>query len=222
MSETMDADRLYAARFAPGERRRKAKIWKVLCQRFFQQYVEVTDTVLDLGAGHCEFLNHIDCRVRIAVDLNPEVRQYAVAGTRVLLTASTDLGAVDESSVDVVFASNFFEHLSTKESLLQTLREVRRVLRSGGRLLVLQPNIRFVGGKYWDFFDHHLPLTDRSVVEALELIGFRVTEVRPRFLPYTTKSRLPQSPLLIRLYLTVPLVHRVVGEQAWIVGMKSD
>ncbi len=29
-------------------------------------------------------------------------------------------------------------------------------------MLVLQPNIRYVGGAYWDFLDHHLPLTDRT------------------------------------------------------------
>lgn len=220
MSETMDDEKLYAMRFAPEERRRRVRIWQVLCQRFFQRYVKVTDTVLDLGAGYCDFLNHIECGGRIAVDTNPDVQKYAIEGTRVLLTSSTDLSAVDSSGVDVVFASNFFEHLVTKRELLRTLRETYRVLRPGGRLLVLQPNIRFTGGKYWDFFDHHLPLTDRSLVEALELVGLSVAEVRPRFLPYTTKSRLPRSPFLVELYLAIPLVHRILGEQAWIVGVK--
>ena len=68
--------------------------------------------------------------------------------------------------------------------------------------------------------DHHLPLTDRTLVEALGLVDMEVHEVRPRFLPYTTKSRLPQHPLLARLYLMLPLVHQVFGGQAWVVGVK--
>ena len=48
----------------------------------------------------------------------------------------------------------------------------------------------------------------------------RPTEVLPRFLPYTTKSRLPQHPLLVRLYLRVPLAQRLLGKQAWVVAVK--
>jgi hypothetical protein len=34
-------------------------------------------------------------------------------------------------------------------------------------------------------------------------------EVVPQILSYTTKSRLPQHPLLVRLYLRIPLAHRL-------------
>jgi hypothetical protein len=94
------------------------------------------------------------------------------------------------------------------------------VLRGGGRVLILQPNIRVLGGQYWDFVDHHLPLTDRTLVEALNLVGMEVREVRPRFLPYTTKSRLPQQPLLVRLYLLFRPAQRLLGGQAWVVAEK--
>lgn len=220
MSEIMDVTKIYAERFSPVERDRKAKIWQVLCEHFFQRYVQPADVVMDLGAGYCEFLRYIRCRERIAVDLNPEVHDYAPPGTRVLITPSNDLSAVPSQSVDVVFASNFFEHLPDKATFLETLWEVRRVLRVGGRLLVLQPNIRVLGGQYWDFVDHHLPLTDRTLVEALSLVNMQAQEVRPRFLPYTTKSRLPQHPLLVRVYLMLPLVHHFLGGQAWVVGVK--
>lgn len=91
----------------------------------------------------------------------------------------------------------------------------------GGRILVLQPNIRFIPGEYWDFLDHHIPLTDRTIVEGLMVCGIRPIEVRPRFLPYTTKSLLPQHPLLVKIYLRIGLLHRLFGAQAWIVGIKD-
>jgi len=87
--------------------------------------------------------------------------------------------------------------------------------------MVLQPNIRFVGGEYWDFFDHHTPLTDRSLVEALELTGMRIQLVVPRFLPYTTRSALPQAPWLVRLYLATPVVWRFLGKQAFVIATKN-
>ena len=212
--------RLYAERFEPRHQEQHQVMWRVLCRHFFQRYVRATDTVLDLGAGLCGFVNWIECRERIAVDPNPAVRQFAAEGVRVVHASSTDLGAIADASVDVVFASNFFEHLADKDALLQTLLECRRVLRSGGRLLVLQPNIRVVGGRYWDFLDHSLPLTERTLVEALAVVDIRVREVRARFLPYTTKSAIPQHPLLIRLYLLLRPAHWLLGGQAWVVGEK--
>jgi len=213
-------DVLYSNRFDADDRHRKAGVWKVLCAHFFQQYVRAGDTVLDLGAGYCEFINHICCRRKIALDINEDTRRHAAAGVEIVQQPSTAMSAIADGSVDVVFASNFFEHLRDKTEFVLTLREIRRVLRDGGQLLILQPNIRFLPGEYWDFLDHHLPLTDRTVVEALLFIGLQPIEVRPRFLPYTTKSRLPQWPWLVRLYLLVSPAHRVFGKQAWIVATK--
>lgn len=211
---------LYENRFDGEERVSKQAIWQVLCKHFFQKYISPDDTVIDLGAGYCEFINNIDCRRPIAVDLNPDLRHFAAPYVELVFTPSTDLQGIEDNSANVVFASNFFEHLPTKDDFLQTLREAHRVLRPGGRLLILQPNIRVLGGQYWDFLDHHIPLTDRTLVEALTLLDFEVQEVRARFLPYTTKSSLPQHPLLVRLYLMVPFVHRFLGGQAWVVATR--
>ena len=43
----------------------------------------------------------------------------------------------------------------------------------------------FLKGAYWDFFDHHLALTEFSVNECLETAGFQSKYVLDRFLPYT-------------------------------------
>lgn len=213
--------RLYALRFTEEARERKDRVWQVLCRSFFQRYVGANDTVLDLGAGYCEFINHIVCGRKIAVDLSDDVRRYAGPGVEVLQSASTDLSALGDNTINVAFVSNFFEHLPLKKDLLTTLSEIRRVLTQGGRLLILQPNIRYVGGAYWDFFDHHLPLTERSLSEALTLIGLTPVEVRRRFLPFTTKSALPQHPSLVWLYLHLPVVQWVLGRQSLIVAVKA-
>ncbi len=107
-----------------------------------------------------------------------------------------------DDSVDTVFTSNFFEHLPTKSDLMSTLAECQRVTRPGGRLVVLMPNIRYLPGRYWDYLDHHLPLTHLSVAEALELSGYEVVEQVGRFLPYTVKdARFTVRPIMVRAYL---------------------
>ena len=209
---------MYARRFGPQERAQKNALWKVLCQSFLQRYVSESDVVVDLGAGYCEFINNIRCGRKIAVDPNEDIRSYAADGVTVILGTAGDLSGLEDATVDVVFASNLFEHLPSKEVLVSVLREVRRVLRPGGSLLILQPNIRYAYKEYWDYFDHYLPLSHLSMSEVLELEGFKIEEVRPRFLPYTVKSRLPKSALLVRLYLSLRPLHLLLGKQMFLVA----
>ena len=214
----MDAPALYAHRFDAAERAAKARVWAVLCAEFFQRWVGPQATVLDLGAGYCEFINHIRCARKLAVDGNPEVATFAAADVEARCGRADQLEWVPDGSVDVVFASNFFEHLPDSAALLAVLAEARRALRPDGRLLILQPNIRYAYREYWDFLDHHLALSHVSMAEALALARFRVVELRPRFLPFSTKSALPSWLILVRWYLKIPLAQRLLGKQMFVVA----
>lgn len=216
MATDINLESIYQRRFGPDIPFRQ-QMWQILCQDFFQQFVPATSCVLEVGAGYCEFINNISAREKIAVDLNPDVRQHAAGEVQVLVSPSTDLAALDAGSVDVAFASNFFEHL-TRPDIVQTMREVARVLRPGGRFLILQPNYRYCFRDYWMFFDHITALDHHSLAEALETSGFSVVHSVVRFLPYTTKSRFPKSPALIKLYLRFPLLWRILGQQTFVVA----
>jgi len=192
-------------------------MWRVLCQQFFQPYVPRESTVLEVGAGYCEFINSIAAGHKIALDMNPDTRLYAEPNVRVIEASSTDLSAIESGSVDIAFASNLFEHL-TRGDIVRTMREVARVLKPAGRFLILQPNIRFCARDFWMFFDHITPLDQHSLAEALEISGFRVVHTIVRFLPFTTKSRLPNSLFLVRLYLQIPLLWRIFGQQTFVVA----
>lgn len=216
MSSAVDVEAIYKRRFTPDLAARQ-QMWRVLCKGFFQRFVPDNATVLEVGAGYCEFINTIRAGAKIAVDLNPDTRQYANPDIRVVETTSTDLSAIESGTIDVAFASNFFEHL-TRSDILDTMREVARVLRPGGRFLILQPNIRFCARDFWMFFDHITPLDQYSLAEALEMSGFRIKKTIVRFLPFTTKSRLPKAAWLVRLYLRMPLAWRLLGQQSFVVA----
>ena len=207
---------IYKRRFGPDLHFRQ-QMWRVLCRDFFQRFVPRDSLVVEVGAGYCEFINHIRARRKIAVDLNPDTRLYAAPDVETIATSSTDLSAIADSSVDVAFASNFFEHLE-RDAIVRTMQEVARVLRPGGRFLILQPNYRYCHRDYWMFFDHVTALDHRSLTEALETNGFVVRHMVVRFLPFTMKSRLPKSLMLVRAYLRLPIFWRVFGQQTFAVA----
>jgi SAM-dependent methyltransferase len=221
-SAETELTRLYNRRFSGDELADKQVLWTTLCREFLERYIRTDATVLDLGAGRCEFINAVRAKRRIAVDPNPATAGLADPEVEVLQRSSTDMDVVLDGEVDVVFASNFLEHVANKDVLLATLHECHRILRPGGRMIVLMPNVRYLAGRFWDYLDHHVPLTHVSLVEALELAGFEPEVVIPRFLPYTVKdSRLPVRAELIRLYLRMPLLWRVLGRQMFVVARRT-
>ena len=212
---------VYSRRFAGIEQRRLA-VWQTLARHYFQKWINPADTVLDLGAGFCEFINSISAAHKYALDSNPLTARKAAPDVTVLSEQATRQWPLPSESVNVVFSSNFFEHLPTKADFAHCLAEAYRVLCPRGLLIALGPNIRFCFDVYWDFVDHHLPLSDRSMVEAVEIAGFRSELVIPRFLPFTMSDREPHGALWVRLYLLFPLAQRLWGKQFLVMARKPS
>lgn len=215
-----DVEALYDQRFSEAERLGKDRLWRVLCERVLQRYVRADDTVLDIACGLGEFSRHIRAARRIAVDLNPSARRLLPDAVEFHVGPAHDLSFLGDGQVDLAFSSNFLEHLPDKAAIDVVLREVRRVLKPGGRYVVIQPNVRYAYREYWDFYDHHTPLSHLSCAEAFRLAGFAVDEVIARFLPFTTKTRVPTHPALLRVYLSLPPLWRIFGKQFLLVGRK--
>lgn len=212
----IDLQKTYHRRFEPDLAFRQ-EMWQILCQEYFQRYIPPSSKVLEIGAGYCEFINHIQAAEKLAVDLNPDTREYAAPQVQVILSSTTQMGAIPDAAIDVAFASNFFEHLE-RADIVATLRETRRVLRGGGKFIILQPNIRYAYQDYWMFFDHVTPIDDRGLAEALETNGFEMIQSIPQFMPYSTKSRLPKSARLVKMYLRMPLLWKLFGKQALLIA----
>lgn len=208
-----DLSKLYRFRFRESDRAGKMRIWKVLCERFFQPLIGEDRVIVDLACGYGEFINNIQAKKKYAVDLNPDARANLAGDVEFCLSRADAIAPLADDSVDIVFASNFLEHLRTKEECDKVLAEVRRILRPGGRFVIMGPNIRYLAGEYWDFYDHSLPLSHLSLEEGLVQADYEVERIIPRFLPYTTRSRLPQHPFFVALYLKIPLAWPLLGKQ---------
>lgn len=211
--------REYALRFANQAQYRDA-VWKVLTADFFQRFIPRDATLLDLGCGWGEFVNNIAAAKKYGMDLNPDAKKRVASDVELLEQDCSHEWPLIAESLDCVFTSNFFEHLRTKDDLRRTVRQIHRCLRHGGRLICIGPNIRCLPGAYWDFWDHYLPLTERSLREVLELLGFQIERCVARFLPYQMSGRRPTALPLVRLYLKLPLVWPIVGKQFLVIATK--
>lgn len=196
----------------------RTEVWRVLVDSFFQLYIKPGAAVLDLGCGYGEFINQVRGAQKYGMDLNPRSPEFLDKDVTFLRQDCSTRWNLPDASLDVVFTSNFFEHLPDKLALRNTIREAHRCLKPGGRIIAMGPNIKYVPGAYWDFWDHFLCLTELSLAEGLENNGYRVTEKVGRFLPYSMVNA-PRYPVaFLRLYLALPLAWRFFGKQFLVVA----
>ncbi len=210
---------IYRQRFSGQEKYRQA-VWHVLTAWFEKNCLNGAQTVLDLGCGYGEFINTVKASTRYAMDLNPDTAARLDPAITFLQQDCSAEWQVPENSLDAVFTSNFFEHLPNKECLRKTLGEAWRCLRPGGRLVAMGPNINLLHGVYWDFYDHHVALTEKSLAEAMQTIGFDVLREDRAFLPYTMSEGFQPPVVLMQWYLALPFAWRFLGKQFLVVGQK--
>jgi len=217
--QSAELEQIYSNRFDEHIAYRN-QVWKVLAASFFSKLVAADACVLDLGCGYGEFINNIHCGKKYAMDLNHRAATTLAPNVHFIEQDCSQPWRLPDACLDVVFTSNFFEHLPSKTSLAETLDQARRCIKAGGLIVALGPNVRYVGGAYWDFWDHHLPLTNDALAEVLRLHGFRIESSIPRFLPYTMVNRRAVPMTLVSLYLKLPFLWRILGKQFLVVGRK--
>ena len=213
-----DLKQMYASRFE-GKSAYRRRVWRELCS-FFAKWIPADATILDLGCGHCEFINGVECRQKFGMDLNPEAAELAATEVMIIQQDCSEDWRVPPGSLDVVFTSNFLEHLPTKAALERTLQHAYGALVPGGRLIALGPNIKHLPGAYWDLFDHYVPLTEFSLAEVLTKCGFRIELCQGRFLPYTMSDGKEYPIWMLRAYLSLNIAWRIFGKQFLVVASK--
>ena len=212
---------LYDARFDEREVSAKDAVWREIVT-YLQRYVDGDAPLLDIACDRGHFVRFVQASERWGTDIR-DVSASLPKDVRFVQASGLDLASVVPTGYfGTVFMSNYLEHLDSSDAVMDQLRVARDLLRPGGRVIVLQPNIRLVGPRYWDFIDHRVALTERSLLEAAELAGLHTVELITRFLPYSTKGRLPNDPWLVRAYLSFRPAWFLLGRQTLFVGERSS
>jgi cyclopropane fatty-acyl-phospholipid synthase-like methyltransferase len=183
----------------------RAVVWRVVAAHL-SAWIPAGAHVLEIGAGYCDWINHVTAVRRVAVDVWPDMARHAAAGVEtVTLDAGIDLRTVGEGRFDVVLASNVLEHFAP-DAVARVVDDVAAVLRPGGRFIVIQPNFRYAWRRYFDDYTHRSVFTHVSLAALIRSEGFDVELVQPRFLPYSMQGAGSLvKPWLVRMYLRSPV-----------------
>jgi len=194
--------------------RERAHVWREIA-RYVRRDAPGAKIAVELGPGYCDFINAFPAEQKIAFDLNSEMREFADADVDLRIQDASHLADLLPGSVDLIFASNFLEHLDESEAV-QLLSTARKVLSGRGRLILLQPNHRLCAEHYFDDPTHKTIFDDRSICQWLQRCGLQPLRIVPGLLPFSMKSRLPKWPLLVRVYLNSPF--RPLAAQMYVVA----
>ncbi len=182
---------------------RREVLWKALCDAYFSKLIQPDFHVLELGAGYGHFINNVRCAKRTAIDQWEKLPALVAPGVEAHVGNVTDLEFILDGTIDFAFASNLFEHL-TQAEFATVLASLKRKLRPGGTLTILQPNYRLAYREYFDDYTHITVYSDVSLCDFLRANGYRIISSTPGFMPFSVKSRFPVAGWLVRLYLLLP------------------
>lgn len=193
-------------------------VWSILVKAHFQKYVPTGGSVLELGAGFCDFINQINASKKFAIDVWSDFVGYANNDVIPIVGKANNLQLIQDNSIDLVFASNLFEHM-TQEEFSECLTAIQKKLKPNGKLVIMQPNYRYAASEYFDDYTHKSIWTHISLVDFLNVNGFRVLKTKSRFLPLSLKSKLPQWKIFIWLYVKLPF--KPFGKQMLVVAQSK-
>lgn len=193
----------------------RKRVWRAITERL-QRYIPKESSVLELGAGYCDFINQIIANKKTALDFDESSEQYK--GTNVRFVKGSVLNFVPTEKYDVVFASNFLEHFTVTENEF-IMKTVYQALAENGKLILIQPNYYYCYRNYFDDYTHKMVFSHNNIIDFLRANKFRVCFVKRRFLPFSFKSHLPASYVLTKLYLMSPI--KPFAKQMLIVAEKD-
>ena len=156
----------------------------------FGRYVRGDMKVIDFGCGGGWILSALTAREKTGVELNPLARAHAES---LGLKAVESLEQLPPDSADVVISHHCLEHVPYP---IEALREAARVLRAGGRLVLVTPldDWRVQHDHTGKDIDHHLyTWTPRLMANCLVEAGFAVENIK-----VSTRAIIPKGRKLVR------------------------
>ena len=176
----MELDRIYENRFPAEDRDAKDAVWRVLCRHFFQRYV---------GTGRYRARSR---RRVLRVPPAHPVRRSHRGGSESRSAAVRPTRDADRRSPEPRARSERRRRHRRRRVRQQLLRAPARQVHApvdavGDRACCGRADgssccsrtCALSERRTWDFIDHHIALTDRSLAEAVGLSGLRVTSSCP-------------------------------------------
>jgi len=131
----------------------------------FGPFIDPADTVLDLGCGIGRVTRYVAplCREIWAVDVSETMLRFArqrlaeLPNVHFVLGRGTALPEIETGSIGFAYSLLTLQHVE-REHAFKLLREVRRVVRDGGRAFLTFPNL--LSDEYLRAFLHYVDVDE--------------------------------------------------------------
>ena len=215
----LDLARVYKFRFTLIPAETKYKTWLIIT-KWIENKLGQSKTVLDPASGLGEFIIASTAEEKWACDLIDQRDSWPS-------TVKTRFGEIFEIDLpnnhfEMIFVSNFLEHLPTPDHIYRYLMLLRSKLKPSGKIVIMGPNYRYSSKEYFDFADHLLPLTHRTIEEHLAAANLDCKLIIKKFLPLSFRSQRFSFPILVKIYLAIPIFWKVFGKQFFIVATRPS
>jgi SAM-dependent methyltransferase len=168
---------------------RKSELLRSLWHRLTGNYTDrvitrVRGRVLDVGCGYGKYLLPLKkkgCEV-YGVEVNPKCVDFCRKAGLTVFRGTLEEANFPDAFVDFVILSQVLEHVPSPK---RTLKEIHRVLKPSGRVLIYCPNgkgyLRDLFGMYWHGW--HIPFhlyvfTAPTLTQLANEAGFAVARIR--------------------------------------------
>lgn len=138
-----------------------------LCEHILKRLNFPQGKLLDVGCGteeHMEAFRDLGLEVWGVDNIKHE------SDTVKMCDLSKDKIPFSSNYFDVVFTKSCLEHLKPVEN---SLKEIKRVLKKSGVVIIMVPDWRSQYRNYYDGYDHVTPFTIRGLRDLMNHIGFR-------------------------------------------------
>ena len=139
--------------------------------------------ILDFGCGYGQVMFGVKnyfpeiCVIGYEIDQN-SIKFCQKNG----LSLINDFSDLKSNSIDMVFMFHVLEHIE-EDNLNFILCEIKRVLKTGGKILIAVPNAQSLSGVYWMYEDHtHKRLyTANSILRLIRANNFKYPKLIDKY-----------------------------------------
>ena len=193
--------------------------------RIVKQVQRYPGTLLDVGSGMGDFLNHAQKRGWnvYGIEIDADAYKYQKKlGLKVYNRELTEVG-LNDSHFDVVTLWDAFEHIANP---VETLNEIHRILKTGGAVVMSLPNFnsfeRRLFGPLWFALDpprHLYHYTPKTISQVLKKAGFEVERIT-----FATAATIliRSARFLLKRDKSIPLFPPGITQKPQLRGKQSD
>lgn len=210
--------KIYKYRFKQINQNDKILVWNEI-SKYIYKFMGNPAKILDPAGGSLEFIRGLpDCE-KWVVDIVKYTDEDKILNIKYIVS-DIFTAKLPENYFSGIFISNFLEHLSSQAQIRDFLMKMYKHLEPGGKIVIMGPNFKYTYSNYFDFADHNVPLTEKSIEEHLVGCNFKISKSYSKFLPFSFSGILPAHPILTRLYLSIPITWKFLGKQFLVMGQK--